>query len=108
MTGEEKEPIERLLRWRLTQAEAEAPPAPSADKLPEQLRKRSPPHAHAVPTVIDEDDAIETLSLVLSIAVRDGVLFLEFELGAGQAARVYDAIFVDAQTARPLLSARAA
>jgi hypothetical protein len=133
----EDESIERLLRWRLARAEAEAAPPPSGadllasiqppwDRWPArfdalvrrlsavqlaygyaQARTERHPHGHPVPTLIDVRHGTDTLSHVLYIAVRDGVLRLRFRLEAAADVREYDAILVEERTSRPVLSARA-
>jgi hypothetical protein len=102
--------VERLLRWRLGQAEAEAPPAPRAARLLEAVRPwwetwpdrfrayterlagmqaayayamtepRRGRGGHLIPTVIANASELETFARVLYFAVRDGKLRLRFQL----------------------------
>ena len=103
-------PIERLLRWRLGRAEADAPPAPTAERLlelarpwwerwPERfraqlMRLRHMPLAygyamspserdrrgHPVPTLIAGADDIETYTRVTYINVRDARFRMRFQV----------------------------
>jgi hypothetical protein len=104
------EAVEQLLRWRLAQAEAEAPPAPRAARLLEAVRPwwetwpdrfrayaerlgglqaayayamtepRRARGGHPIPTVIANASEFETFARVLYFAVRDGKLRLRFQL----------------------------
>jgi hypothetical protein len=104
--------VERLLRWRLAQAGAEAPAPPRAARLlesvrpwweswPERFRAQAerlagmrveyayamsePRRAHAghpIPTLIAHTGEIETFARVLYFAVRDRKLRLRFQLEA--------------------------
>lgn len=104
--------IEQLLRWRLARAEADAPPAPRAARLLEQVRpwwelwpERFRSHVdrlgrmplaygyamaaaelsrngHPVPALIVRADEVETFARVLYFSVRDGRLRLRFQLDA--------------------------
>lgn len=110
MTGDES--IERLLRWRLARAEADAPPAPRASRLLELARpawERWPERfegfiqrlcamqlsygyalagplqgrpGHPVPTLIAHEDGTETFSRVLYLTVADSALRLRLQLDA--------------------------
>ena len=103
-------PIEELLRWRLEQAEAEAPPAPRAARLLEAVRpwwevwperfqalaerlgrmqlayghaaERSPVRAsHPVPTlIVRAQKEVEVSARVLYFTAREGRLRLRFQL----------------------------
>src|SRR5436309_3280949 len=105
-------PVEQLLRWRLSQAEAEAPPAPRAGRLlelarpwwetwPERFQSfverlggievayghaaepRQPRGGHPVPAlVVRAVEELETSVRVLYINVREGRLRLRFQLDA--------------------------
>jgi hypothetical protein len=102
--------VAELLRWRLAQAEAEAPPPPRARRLleaarpwwevwPERFRAQverlgrmhtgyayamgEPVRGragHPVPTLIAEAEELETFARVLYLALRDGRLHLRFQL----------------------------
>lgn len=104
--------VERLLRWRLALAEADAPPAPPAARLVEQLgpppgswadqlrarveRLRRMPLAlgyamvdrvhertgHPIPVLIARAEDVETSARVLYLAVRDGRLRMRIRLDA--------------------------
>ena len=110
-----KIPIERLLRWRLSHAEAEAPPAPRAARLLELARpgweswperfqsvierltriQTAYGHAmaepqsrsgHPVPAlIVHTGEELETSVRVLYLNVRNGQLHLCFQLDAAPA-----------------------
>jgi hypothetical protein len=102
--------IEQVLRWRLARAEAEAPPAPRAERLleltrpwwerwPEQFRLhlarlRQMPLAygyamvgpagerrgHPVPTLITDPEGVETYAQVTYLKARDARLRMRFQV----------------------------
>ncbi len=102
--------IEDLLRWRLAQAEAEAPPPPRASHLlelaqpwwetwPQRMRSRlerlhrmpatlgfaqevTPPplRGHPVATILALGEDVEAYAWVLYLSVRDGTLRMRFVL----------------------------
>ena len=110
-----KIPVEQLLRWRLAQAEAEAPPAPRAARLlelarpwwaswPERFQSvierltriqiayghaMAEPQSrsgHPVPALIVHTvEELETSVRVLYLNVRNGQLHLRFQLDAAPA-----------------------
>lgn len=116
--------IEGLLRWRLAQAEAEAPPPPRASRLlelaqpwweawPQRLRSRleqlhrmpatlgfaqevTPPQGHPVAAILALGEDVEAYAWVLYLRVRDGTLRMRFVLHdrAATNAEALDATFI--------------